>query len=98
MLFFQTYKPKAGFTHEDQKLMLNLWAQWTPPEGIEIKSFHVAPDGRGFLLIEGATAEAMYEGMAPWSNVLLDYEVVPVIDVETSLELLSAAVAKREAA
>lgn len=96
MLFINTYKPKAGFTHEDQKKMLQLWESWTAPEGFEIKSFHVAPDGRGFILFEASSPEVIYEGSSLWSNVLIDYEFTPVMEIDKAVELLNKAIATRE--
>ena len=98
MLFMQIYKPKAGFTHEDQKKALKLWENWSPPEGMEIKSFYTSPDGRGFLLIESSSAEAAFEGMALWAGVYLDYEFVPVVEIEKAVPLLNKAISSRESA
>lgn len=97
MLFHVTFTPKAGYTHEDQKRTLALWSDYQPPEGFEIKSFHVAPDARGFLIVEAETIEALYEAPALWSRVLLDYDIVPVLEVDKSVEILSKVVADREA-
>jgi len=56
----------------------------------------MSPDGRGFVITEIKTAEAAYEGVAPWSGVLLDYDVVPVIEVDKAIGLLQKAIAFRE--
>ena len=76
--------------------MLKLWENWTAPEGIEIKSFHVSPEGRGFILLEASSPEAIFEGTSPWSNVLIDYEFTPVVEVDKATELLKKAIATRE--
>ena len=96
MLFHIIFKGKAGYTHEDQKRVLELWSRWQPPEGMEIKTFYVGVDGRGFIIIEAKTAEAIYEAIAPWVSVLFDYEVVPIIEVDKAVELLQKAIAFRE--
>lgn len=96
MLFHTTWKYKSGYTEEDQKRVLGLWSKWQPPEGMEIKAFYVGVDGRGFLITEAQTAEAVYEAVAPWAGVLLDYEIVPIVEVGKAVELLQKTIAFRE--
>jgi hypothetical protein len=96
MLFHVTQKPRAGYTHDDQKKALEMWARWEPPKGFEVKSFFLAPDGRGFLVVDAETAEALYEAPAPWTVVYLDYDITPVVEVETGVELQQKGMAFRE--
>jgi len=96
MLFHVTYKEKAGITHEEQKESLKLWANFQPPEGYEIKSFYYGVNGKGFIVIEAASAEAIHEVNAIWSGVYIDYDVVPVIEVDKAVEIANKAIAKRE--
>ena len=96
MLFHTTFKNKSGYTEEDRKRVLGLWSKWQPPEGMEIKAFYVGVDGRGFLITEAQTAEAVYEAVAPWAGVLLDYEIVPIVEVGKAVELLQKTIAFRE--
>jgi len=98
MLFHSTYKPRACSTHEDQKKILAIWSKFTPPEGFEIKAHYTSPEGGGFVIFEAATAEAIYEVNSLWSSVYLDYDIVPIIEVEKGVELMNKAVAIREAA
>ena len=95
MLFHTTFRHKIGYTPDDQRLVLKLWKDWTPPEGFEIQSFHMAPDGRGFLLVEAEDAATVFESTALWSAVLIDYDIVPVVDVDQAVQILSAATEKR---
>ena len=97
MLFHTTISPKAGVTHEDAKKSLEMWLRWKQPEGFEIKSFWLAPDGRGFLIVEAETAESAYEATGPWVNVNLDYDIVPIIEIEKAVPLMEKAIAFREA-
>ena len=97
MLFHTTFKPKAGYTSDDQKRVLQLWAKWTPPEGLEIKSFYADMNGRGFLITEANDAKAIYEGIAVWLSVYLDYDIVPVIPVDEAVLMLQNAISQREA-
>jgi hypothetical protein len=93
MLFYTTYKPKPGFGHEDQKQALELWSKWQPPAGIEIKAFYLSADARGFVISEAKTAEAIFESIAPWAGNLLDYEIVPIVEMDKALPPLQKAVA-----
>ena len=96
MLFHNTFKNKSGYTEEDRKRVLGLWSKWQPPEGMEIKSFYMGVDGRGFLIIEAKTAEAVFEAVAPWSGVLLDYEIVPIVEVGKAVEIFQQTIAFTE--
>ena len=56
---------------------------------------NVAPDGRGFLITEADDAAAVFEAVAPWSGVLLDYDIVPVIEVEQAVPIWKKVMEKR---
>jgi len=96
MLFHISQKPMPGFSNKDHKKALGMWAKWEPPKGLEIKSYWFAPDGRGFLIVEAKTAEALYEGNAPWVAVFLDYDITPVVEGEKGIALQEKAIAYRE--
>ena len=97
MLFHISHKYKAGFTHEDQKKMLEVFADFEFPAGYEIKWHVFSPDGRMFSLVEAPSVEVVFEVVAHWSGVLLDYEVLPVVDIEATVPILEKAIAAREA-
>jgi len=96
MLFHVTFKAKAGYTEDDAKRVLELWSKWQPPEGMEIKAFCVAAGGGGYIITEAQSAEILFEAFAPWASVLLNYDIVPVVDVEKAAELGQKAIAFRE--
>jgi len=96
MLFHVTQRPKAGFSHEDQKQGLAMWAKWEPPDGFEIKMHVFSPDGCVYVLVETDSAEALYEAPAPWVAVIFDFEVKPVIDAETAVAIAAKTIAFRE--
>jgi hypothetical protein len=54
------------------------------------------PDGGGFCVCEAASAEAIYESVAPWSGVYLDYDIVPIVEIEKAHELEKRAIAFRK--
>lgn len=97
MLFHLTLKPKASYTSDDQKAVLQLWAQWTPPEGFEIKSFHIGADARGFALIEATDAKAIFETTALWADVYVNYDIVPVLPADEAVAIMQSAITKRDA-
>lgn len=43
MLFYVGHRYKDGFTHDDQKKMLEMWASFEPPPGLEIKMHTFSP-------------------------------------------------------
>jgi hypothetical protein len=96
MLFHASFRLKPGATTEDQKKMLDVWARWQPPEGYEIKYFWMAPDGRGFAIVDALTAEALYEAVAPWATVIVEYDFIPIVDVEIGAPLMEKGIAFRE--
>jgi hypothetical protein len=96
MLFHVSQKPKAGFTHEDQKLSLAMWTNWEPPTGLEIKMHVFGPDGTVYVLVEAETAEAVYEAPAPWSAVVFDFEIKPVVEVAAAIAIQEKTIAFRE--
>jgi hypothetical protein len=75
---------------------LALWAKWEPPEGFEIKMHLFSPDGSVYVLVETDSAEALYEAPAPWSAVIFDFEIKPVVEVDTAVALMGKAIAFRE--
>jgi hypothetical protein len=96
MLFHVSQKYKAGYTHEDQKKVWESWSRFEPPPGIEIKMNVTAVDGRGFAFIEAESAEVVFEVAAVWAGAYVDYEIVPVIEVDKALPLMEKAFAFRE--
>lgn len=97
MLLHLTWRPKAGYTHEDSKRTLRLWANWQAPAGFEIKMHVIEVNGGGFALVEAETAEAVHKALAPWAGLSFDYEIVPVVDIDTAVPILESGIAAREA-
>ncbi len=97
MLFHITHTYKPGFTHEDQKQMLAVWEKFEPPPGYDTKWHVFSPSGTMFSLVEAPSAEVVFEVVSLWAGVMLDYEVVPVIDIGASVPFLQNAIATREA-
>ena len=88
MLFRVFWRHKDGFTHEEQKKILESRAKWQLPEGYEIKDSCISTDGRRSSTAEKETAEVVSEASYPWFVVLGEHENVPVAYAETAVPLL----------
>ena len=96
MLFYVSWKQRAGQGPEEAEASLEVFSRWKAPAGLEFKGFYGRADGGGFALIECASAEVLFEATAPWAGTYLDYEIVPVVEIEKAVELLNKAVAFRK--
>lgn len=96
MLFHVSHRYKAGFTHDDQKKMIEIFKKFEFPSGYDVKWHVFSPDGRMFSLVEASSAEVVYEVVAHWAGVYLDYEVLPVSEVDAVVPLMEKAIATRE--
>ena len=96
MLYHLNAKPKPGITHAEVKAAVELFEHWTPPAGVEIKSFNMAIGGRQFILVETESLQALGELVVPWSSVYLDYEAIPVAPIKDAVENIKKGIAARE--
>jgi hypothetical protein len=96
MLFVSIYRDKGTTTEASEKRNLQLFANWKPPAGFEIKSHHAFADGTGGVLIaEAATAAALVEAAGPWGP-FFDFETHPIIDVAESVPIAQRVYAWRD--
>jgi hypothetical protein len=94
VLFGVLYTPHAGTTEETQKRSLQLFTVWSPP--FEFKVHYARGDGKGGIsIVESETAEAIVEGISPWLP-FFDFEVTPVVDVQTAVPLFQRGYAWRD--
>ena len=96
MLFYIGWKNREGQGPDMDEAGWALFARWEPPEGLEFKGMWARPDGGGFCVCEAASAEVLYEALAPWSGVYLDYDIAPIVEMEKANELSSKAIAFRK--
>jgi hypothetical protein len=96
MLFYVGWKPRAGQGPEAGEKGLEVFSRWKPPQGLEFKGMWGRADGGGFCVCEAVSAEAIFEATAPWSGVLLDYDIAPIVDIEKAVELQKKAIAFRK--
>jgi hypothetical protein len=91
-----TWVPKASWNESSDKRTINLFTNWTPPAGFEFKAFYDYADGNGGLaIVEAATAEAIFEALAPW-GAFFTFEVRPIIASEKAVPLIQKAIAWRD--
>jgi len=95
MLFYIRWQARAGQGPEALESAWELFSRWEAPEGIEFKGMWQRPDGGGFGICEVASAEVLYEATAPWSEAYMDYEVVPIVEIEKAQEIAIKASAFR---
>jgi hypothetical protein len=95
MFFYIGWKGRPGHGRQELEAAWELFSRWEPPEGIEFKGMWQRPDGGGFGVCEVASAEALYAATAPWAEAYLDYEIIPIVEIEKAHELAKAAAAFR---
>lgn len=84
MLLAVTYKPKENVTEESEKRSLNLFTNWTPPQGFEFKAHYVTGSGKGIAIVEAASALVVLEAMAPFGPYL-DFDSEPCADISETV-------------
>jgi Domain of unknown function (DUF3303) len=96
MLFYVGWKPRVGQGPDMGEKGLEIFTRWQPPKGLEFKGMWGRADGGGFCVCEASSAEVIFEATAPWSGVYLDYEIVPIVEVQKAVELQKKAIAFRK--
>lgn len=101
MLFQVNYATRAGGSAkentESAKRALALFSKWSPPAGMEIKSFYARADGKGgSVVVETDDVKTLLDGPAKFGAVN-EFEIVPVIEIAESVPILSEALAWTEA-
>ena len=97
MQLLVTWKPCPGLSPAQREESLEVFTRWTPPVGLEIKAMYGrAGDGGGFAIVEADSAEAAFAATAPWAGTYLDYDLVPIVEIEKAVELSHAAIAFRK--
>lgn len=96
MLFYVGWKPRVGQSPEVGEKSLEVFSRWEPPEGLEFRGMWSRADGGGFCVCEAASAEVVFEATAPWAGSFLDYDIVPIVDMDKAVGLLNKAIAFRK--
>ena len=78
-------------TEQTDRRTLNLFTNWTPPQGFEFKSHYEFSDGGGGMAtVEVTLPEAMYEAIAPYRDTL-EFKLVPIVEVSVADPILQEA-------
>ena len=88
MKFVIAWTNTRAKTPEDQKALLQAYEAWTPPDGIS--EFVQRADGQGGgLIIEADDVATLSKSIAPFVP-WLDYEIIPVLDIGSAVEIVAA--------
>jgi hypothetical protein len=95
MLFQVNYTARAGGSAKENEESVRraqaLFAKWTPPAGMEIKSFYARADGRGgSVVIEANDVKVLLDGPAKFGAVN-DFEIVPILDITEAVAVQNEA-------
>lgn len=96
MLFAITWTNRGSATEETDKRTLQLFENWQPPAGLDVKGFYDYADGNGGIAIaESNSAEVLLEATAPWATYL-EFSIRPIVPTDKSPAVLKKALAWRE--
>jgi len=96
MLFAISYEPRGDVTEEVEKRSLQLFTNWTPPTGYEIKAHYSLSDGSGGLtIVEVDSAATLLEAASPWGP-FLKFKTVPIVDIAETVPIAQKAYAWRD--
>ena len=96
MLFATIYTPRGTGSEEASKRAQQIYSQWKPPAGLEIKAFYSFADGNGGIAIAEATsAAAMLETISPFAPYF-EYKVVPIVEIAEAMAIGQRANAWRD--
>jgi hypothetical protein len=96
MLFQVNYITRSGGSADQNeasaKRSLALFSKWSPPTGMEIKSFYARADGRGgTVILETNNVEALTEASAKF-GAINEFEIIPILDITTAVPIYNEAV------
>jgi len=95
MLFAGTYTSRPTVSEQTTKRSLQLFTNWTPPNGFTFKSNYAFSDGTGGIFVAEATAESLLEATAPWTP-FFEFKVVPVVDINAAVPIFQKVNAWRD--
>ncbi len=96
MLFASIYTYREGYDEEMTRRLLQVFTNWKPPAGHEIKANYVLADGSGGIVIaEVPDAATGYEATIPFVP-FMHFKTVPVVDVAESVPIANRVIAWRD--
>ncbi len=96
MLFYVGWRARPGTGPAEQEKSLEVFSRWQPPAGLQIQGMWGRADGGGFCVAEADSTQVIMEACAPWGGSLLDYEVVPILDMKESAAISAKGIAFRK--
>ncbi len=96
MLFYVGWKARAGQGPAEGEAGLAVFSRWKPPAGMEFKGFYFRADGGGFCICEANSSETVFDATAPWADTYLDYDIIPIVERDKAMELMTKAIAFRK--
>lgn len=88
MLIGGTYTTQMD-SEESQERNLQLFMNWTPPEGMKFLHHWARADGGGGVFVaEVASAQALLEGTAPWTT-RMSFDIAPLVDMTEAVPLFA---------
>ncbi len=95
MLTVVTYKPKQHLpSEESEKRLLQLFANWTPAEGTDVKAHYQCADGSGIWIADVESAHAILDTATRFS-VFFDLNVNAAVEVGEQVEIGQEVIAWR---
>ena len=95
MLFGVIYTFRNA-TEESEKRGLQLFTNWTPPQGFEFKSHYACADGSGGIaIVEASSPEAIYEANTPFTS-FVDFKISPIVEISAAVPILQKTNAWRD--
>lgn len=96
-MFQVNYTTRANGTatenQESARRTLALFSKWSPPAGMEVKSFYARADGQGgSLIVETDDVKVLLDGPSKF-GAINEFEIVPVIEIGEAVPILSEALA-----
>ena len=92
MLFHATYTFKNS-DEESAARGLQLFSNWTPPEGFEFKAHYSFADGSGgFNIVEADSAETLLKATSVFAPYL-DFVITPIADIDAGVAAGQEAIA-----
>ncbi|MEX6502641.1 DUF3303 domain-containing protein [Pseudomonas zhanjiangensis] len=87
MLFAVSYQLRPNASEESQGRALQLFANWTPPQGYTFKAHYSYADCSGGLaLVETDSAAAALEVHGAWVP-FFEFKLVPLVEIEQAVKI-----------
>ena len=94
MLFMCQGTTRPGLSADERQKVLQLFAGWTPPAGLDIKAHYVSAEGTDYVIVETTSAATLIEATAIWAP-FVSYAVTPIVAAQDAVAEIKRAEDKR---